>query len=108
VRRRLEPDQNNLDTFSLKILILLLCKDSFETKCELLANHIIGPDGRECSHLKMIDSNNKRLIKSLKLIFYFAEILPKKFYNNFSMPNDIKIETTEQFYWSSLYVKDAE
>lgn len=24
------------------------------------------------------------------------------------MPYDIKIETVEQFYWSQLYVKDAE
>lgn len=88
-------------------MILLLSKDTFETKCELLANHIIGMEGRD-NGLKTIEPHNKRLIKSLKLIFYFAEILPKKFYNNFSLPYDIKIETLEQFYWSPLYVKDAE
>ena len=72
-----------LDLFSFKIFALLICRGTVDQKAQKLWDLINIEAG-----MKPIDKykdkimwNNPRLKKSIRLIIYFSEILPKKFLN---------------------------
>lgn len=72
-----------LDIFNFKIFALLICRGSVSQKAEELWE-LINKD----SGMKPIDKyrgkivwSNPRLKKSIRMIIYFSEVLPKKFLN---------------------------
>ena len=65
-------DQEKIDLFSLKILILLICKDSVEVKANIFADIIAENENWICIE-------NRRLFRSIKLMIFFSYFLPKVF-----------------------------
>lgn len=72
-----------LDVFNFKILALLICRGSVTQKAQELWDLInIEPSMKQIDKYKdKIMWSNPRLKKSIRLIIYFSEILPKKFLN---------------------------
>lgn len=62
-----------LDTFSLKVLALLICKGDWK-KEDLFIDLVADIDG-------YVTIDNPKLKKSIKKILYFSEIMPKKYYD---------------------------
>ena len=65
-----------IDMFGLKILALLMCKDTLENKAGLFMDTIIGRAGIHCGR-SSIAVGNSRLKKAFKYLIFFSEIFPK-------------------------------
>ena len=69
-----KANENILDVFSLKILGLLACKDPMHIKELMFVKLVIQGE-------TVIDCDNLRLRRAVKKIFYFSEIMPKKYFH---------------------------
>ena len=75
----MEPE---IDLFAVKILALLMCRDSPKVKAHLLMDTIIGRNGKALGR-EATTMRDQRLIKACKLLLFYSEIFPKKFENEF-------------------------
>lgn len=66
-----------IDLFAIKMLALLICRDSTKTKALLFLEVVLGPEGLDPNRESFRISGSK-LRRAIQLLFYFAEILPKK------------------------------
>ena len=82
-------DKSCIDLYSLKILSLLVCRDSAKVKMKLFVEIIYGQDARMKFPVNgLIDLGSARLKRAIKLLLYFAEIFPKKYWMQFD--RDVK------------------
>ena len=98
-----------------------MCKDTLENKARLFMDTIIGRAGLHCGR-DSVSVSNSRLKKALKLIVYFSEIFPKRYWSHFQdeLNNQIEISsskkskkqkpnaTSDELSWSSDYITVAE
>lgn len=66
-------DKCHFDLFSLKILVLLVSKDTTQMKAKLLTELVLNCED------KKIRIDNKRLIRATKFMIFFSYFLPKVF-----------------------------
>ena len=71
-----------IDMFSLKVLALIICKDNMRVKENLLIELIQDDEGQKLQSglQRYIDADNPRLKRAIKKMFFFIEIMPKKYY----------------------------
>ena len=67
-----------IDLFTLKMLALLMCRDSLEIKASLFMDTVIGQEGLDQGRYS-ISFKNSRLRRAIKKLLFFAEIFPKKY-----------------------------
>ena len=65
-----------MDAFSLKMLALLMCRDTVENKATLFVDTIIGQWNID-ANVTTVQAESIGLKRGLKLITYFSEIFPK-------------------------------
>lgn len=71
-----QEETNQLYLFNLRLLALLLCRGELRTKADILSQMVT----RSSDSNLPVSWKNPRLIEALRRLFYFSEILPKKFY----------------------------
>lgn len=70
--------QPHIDLFAIRILSLMMCRDSSKVKGHLFMDTVIGRTGRALGR-DTISINDMRLKRAIKLLLFFSEIFPKKF-----------------------------
>ena len=75
--------------YSLKILSLLVCRDPIKVKIKLFVETVYGMEARTQFPINgLIDLGSPRLKRAIKLLLYFSEIFPKRYWMRFE--KDIK------------------
>lgn len=82
-----------ISIFKLKILALLMCKDTLENKANLFMETMIGNIGLNCGR-DSVAAGNSKLKQGFKLLVYFSEVLPKKYMAEFA--EDISYELNKE------------
>ena len=72
-----------IDLFSLKILALLLTKDTLENKANLFFDTVIGQEGLGQGK-DSVSFKNSRMQRALKKLVFFSEIMPLKYSESFT------------------------
>ena len=67
-----------IDLFAIRILSLLMCRDSVKVKGHLFMDTLIGRTGRALGR-DQVSINDARVKRGFKLLLFFSEIFPKKF-----------------------------
>ena len=89
-----------VDTFSLKILALLMSRGTIKEKTNLFFDLVHNKQNRIEGN-ESIKINDHRLMRAIKEILYFSEIFPKQFHSHFRREMQLsvdlgKIASTEQ------------
>lgn len=80
---------------SVKILALLMCKGSLESKANIMFDTILGRAGMNLEK-DSFSIGSSRLKRACRKLAYFSEILPKKLRSKFQSEIDIEINQTNQ------------
>ena len=85
-----------IDLFTLKILSLLMCRDTAKIKANLFMDTVLGRQ-RKALGRESIAVHDQRVKKACKLLLFYSEIFPKKFECEFKNELDQEILQTKEF-----------
>ena len=67
-----------IDIFSLKMLAILMCRDTIENKATLFVDTVIGRVNLD-QNVTSIQAESIGLKRGIKLITWFSEVFPKQY-----------------------------
>ena len=79
----------------LKLLALLMCKDTLDYKANLFMDIVIGRAGLNCGR-NSIAAGNSRLKKAFRILVYLSAVAPKKYETCFAEELNICLEIEDQ------------
>lgn len=84
-----------IDLFAIKILSLLMCRDSPKVKVNLFMETVLGRQGRVLDR-ETTTVHSYRVKQACKLLLFFSENFPKKFESHFTHELANEVQKTKE------------